>query len=86
MVKPVSAQRDRLDTYQQALDDFLVCYHGKWGLLEVDGLYHTPLTRVDEQGRERFFQHYGIRVIQRFDAKSCEDKPYEVVKESDFSR
>ncbi|MEH2430715.1 MAG: pentapeptide repeat-containing protein [Nostoc sp.] len=61
--------------------DFLVCHHGKWGLMEVDGPYHTPLTRVDEQERERFFQHHGIRVIQRFDAKSCEDKPHEVVRE-----
>ncbi|OUL25440.1 hypothetical protein BV378_15320 [Nostoc sp. RF31YmG] len=61
--------------------DFLVCYQGKWGILEVDGHYHTPERRVEEQERERLFRHHGIRVIERFDASRCDKYPQEVVKE-----
>ncbi|OUL27898.1 hypothetical protein BV378_09090 [Nostoc sp. RF31YmG] len=61
--------------------DFLVCYQGKWGMLEVDGPYHKPERRVEEQERERLFRHHGIRVIERFDASRCEKQPQEVVRE-----
>lgn len=61
--------------------DFIVCYQGKWGILEVDGFYHKPERRVDEQERERLFRHYAIRVIERFDASRCDKQPDEVVRE-----
>jgi uncharacterized protein YjbI with pentapeptide repeats len=61
--------------------DFLVCYYGKWGILEVDGPFHTPDRRVKEQERERLFKMHGIRVVERFDAARCETQPDEVVKQ-----
>ena len=61
--------------------DFLVCYQGNWGIIEVDGPYHTPIRRVDEQERERLFRRYGIRSYERFDATRCYEHPDEVVKE-----
>ncbi|MBD2207826.1 pentapeptide repeat-containing protein [Calothrix sp. FACHB-1219] len=61
--------------------DFLICHQGKWGILEVDGPYHKPERRVDEQERERLFRHYGIRVIERFDSSRCQKQPQEVVRE-----
>lgn len=60
--------------------DFLVCHQGKWGILEVDGPWHKPQRRVDEQERERLFQLHGIRVIQRFDSSKCESEPDSIVK------
>ncbi|MEH1953643.1 pentapeptide repeat-containing protein [Nostoc sp.] len=61
--------------------DFIVCHQGKWGILEVDGPWHTPSRRVEEQERERLFRFHGIRVVERFDSKKCEKQPNEVVKE-----
>jgi hypothetical protein len=61
--------------------DFLVCYEGKWGILEVDGPHHTPLRRVEEQERERLFRHYRILIIERFDAGRCYNQPDGVVQE-----
>ncbi|MEA5621155.1 pentapeptide repeat-containing protein [Cronbergia sp. UHCC 0137] len=61
--------------------DFLICYNGKWGVLEVDGPHHTAERRVEEQERERIFKKNGIKVVERFDAGRCYDKPDEVVQE-----
>jgi hypothetical protein len=64
--------------------DFLVCCETKrgfkWGIIEVDGRYHTAYRRVEEQQRERVFEHSGVRVY-RFDAKRCHDQPDNVVRE-----
>ncbi|MDY7006480.1 MAG: pentapeptide repeat-containing protein [Cyanobacteriota bacterium] len=44
--------------------DFLICYKTikgfKWAILEVDGFYHTPEKRVEEQERERDFERNGV--------------------------
>ena len=61
--------------------DFLICYNGKWGVLEVDGPYHTAERRVEEQERERIFKKNGIKVVERFDAQRCYNHPDEVVQE-----
>ena len=62
--------------------DFLVCYEGKWGILEVDGKpYHPPENRCQEQERERYFRHYSILIYERFDAKKCYNNPDGVVRE-----
>jgi hypothetical protein len=58
--------------------DFLVCYNGKWGILEVDGPFH-PRASADHE-RDRFFQHYRIRVTQRFDWQDCMNDAPEVVR------
>jgi hypothetical protein len=61
--------------------DFLICYNGKWGILEVDGPFHTAERRVEEQERERIFKKNGIKVVERFDAERCYNNPDEVVQE-----
>ena len=61
--------------------DFLICYNGKWGVLEVDGPHHTAERRVEEQERERIFKKNGIKVVERFDAQRCYNHPDEVVQE-----
>ena len=61
--------------------DFLICYNGKWGVLEVDGPFHTAERRVEEQERERIFKKNGIKVVERFDAERCYNHPDEVVQE-----
>ncbi|MDD1415813.1 pentapeptide repeat-containing protein [Dolichospermum sp. ST_con] len=61
--------------------DFLICYNGKWGVLEVDGPFHTAERRVEEQERERIFKKNGIKVVERFDSERCYNHPDEVVQE-----
>ncbi|MFN9172868.1 MAG: pentapeptide repeat-containing protein [Dolichospermum sp.] len=61
--------------------DFLICYNGKWGVLEVDGPFHTAERRVEEQERERIFKKNGIKVVERFDSERCYNNPDEVVNE-----
>jgi hypothetical protein len=61
--------------------DFLICYNGKWGVLEVDGPFHTAERRVEEQERERVFKKNGIKVVERFDSERCYNHPDEVVQE-----
>jgi uncharacterized protein YjbI with pentapeptide repeats/very-short-patch-repair endonuclease len=61
--------------------DFLICYKGKWGVLEVDGPFHTPERRVEEQERERIFKKNGIKVVERFNSERCYNNPDEVVQE-----
>lgn len=61
--------------------DFLICYNGKWGVLEVDGPHHTAERRVEEQERERIFKKNGIKVVERFDSERCYNNPDEVVQE-----
>ncbi|MFM2063406.1 MAG: Secreted effector protein PipB2 [Cyanobacteriota bacterium] len=61
--------------------DFLICYNSKWGVLEVDGPFHTAERRVEEQERERIFKKNGIKVVERFDAQRCYNNPDEVVQE-----
>jgi hypothetical protein len=61
--------------------DFLVCYQGLWGILEVDGPYHTPDRRVEEQERERLFRLHSIRVVERYDSNRCKEQPFNVVRE-----
>ncbi|WP_242038960.1 pentapeptide repeat-containing protein [Anabaena lutea] len=61
--------------------DFLICYNGKWGVLEVDGPHHTAERRVEEQERERIFKRNGIKVVERFDAERCYNNPDEVMQD-----
>ena len=64
--------------------DFLICCETskgfRWGILETDGPHHTPQRRVEEQERERIFEHSGVRVY-RFDSKKCENQPDKIVRE-----
>jgi hypothetical protein len=59
--------------------DFLVCYKGKWGILEVDGSgYHQA---ANDHARDRLFKLHGISVIEHFDATECYANPERVVKQ-----
>jgi hypothetical protein len=52
--------------------DFLVCYEGKWGILEVDSdLHHPPTRAAQEHERDRLFQAHGLFFVQRFDQAEC---------------
>ncbi|WP_406698404.1 DUF559 domain-containing protein [Singulisphaera sp. Ch08] len=61
--------------------DFLVCYEGKWGILEVDGEPYHPASRAaQDHERDRLFRAYGIRVVERFDANECFENAKGVVQ------
>ncbi|HWS85133.1 MAG TPA: hypothetical protein VN207_12840 [Ktedonobacteraceae bacterium] len=62
--------------------DFLVCYQGRWGILEVDGEpYHPPSRTVDDHKRDRDFRAYGIKVVEHYDARECYQQPDRVVRD-----
>ncbi len=62
--------------------DFLVCFNGNWGILEVDGEPFHPATRtVDDHKRDRLFHSHGIQVVEHFDASECYSNPDRVVRE-----
>jgi hypothetical protein len=58
--------------------DFLVFHGGRWGMLEVDGPWHTPGS--DAQ-RDALMRANGLTHIQRFDADRCYRQPDLVVAE-----
>ncbi len=60
--------------------DFLICYNGKWGILQVDGWFHHSQTAAQDQEIDRQFDRYGIRVIQRFTGEQCLKEPDKVVE------
>jgi len=52
--------------------DFLVCYRGYWGVLEVDGeAWHPPERAALEHKRDRVFRRHGLRTVERYDAREC---------------
>lgn len=58
--------------------DFLVCFDGKWGILEVNGdTYHTSAAKDHE--RAAIFRKYGIRVFCFYEATRCIKNPKGVV-------
>lgn len=62
--------------------DFLICYKGKWGILEVDGEpFHQPSRTVADHERDRLFKIHGITVTEHYDANKCFTNPDKVVKE-----
>jgi very-short-patch-repair endonuclease len=60
--------------------DFLVIDSGRLGILEVDGPTHTGKAAQDHE-RDRLFRAHGIRVVERFEAHRCYQKPDDVVAE-----
>lgn len=59
--------------------DFLVCYQGKWGILEVDDPHFHSQAAKDHE-RDRLFKTYGIRIIEHFDYEDCLREPGSVVQ------
>jgi hypothetical protein len=59
--------------------DFLVCYRGKWGILEVDGPTHR--RAATDHARDRLFKLHGIHLVEHYDATECYENPQRVVKQ-----
>jgi hypothetical protein len=60
--------------------DFLICYEGIWGILEVDGEPFHPASRAaQDHKRDGFFLDHGVWV-HRFDADECFKCPDGVVR------
>jgi hypothetical protein len=60
--------------------DFLVCYEGKWGIIEVDGeTFHANAAK--DHDRDRLFRSHGVRVIERFTGSQCISNPTSVVEQ-----
>lgn len=61
--------------------DFLVCHHGRWGILEVDGEPFHPASRAaEDHARDRLFRLEGISVVEHFDADECRQRPDDVAE------
>ncbi|MDP8964993.1 MAG: hypothetical protein M3O33_13640 [Cyanobacteriota bacterium] len=75
--------RGRLNTTQGRRNrecDFLICYEGIWGILEVDGEPYHPASRAaEDHKRDGFFLDHGVWV-HRFDANECFNYPDDVVR------
>ncbi|GEM_PF-3223571 len=68
-------------TYKEP--DFVVCFKGKVGILEIHGdKWHPPETAAEEHERRREFTKLGISVYEIFGADRCWSDPDGVV--SDF--
>lgn len=62
--------------------DFLICFGGKWGILEVMGdQYHNVTSAVVDHDRARLFKDYGLYFIEFYDANKCYNQPNEVVED-----
>ena len=59
--------------------DFLVCYKGKWGILEVDGPSHHQAAK--DHARDRLFKLHGISFVEHFEATDCYENPERVVQQ-----
>jgi len=80
---PLPSARLTLEGEQRGtlVPDFLVCFQGKWGILEVDGEpFHPAGTAAKDHKRDRFFQMQGVKVVQHFDANECFRDPAAVVR------
>lgn len=62
--------------------DFLICYNGRWGIIEVDGEPYHPASRTAfEHARDRLFKLHGVNLVEHFDAKQCFEQPAYVVRQ-----
>jgi hypothetical protein len=63
--------------------DFLICYRGKWGILEINGddFHSGPIQTAKDHDRARRFNHYGVFFIQAYPLDRCKNRPGDVVDE-----
>lgn len=59
--------------------DFLVCYEGTWGILEV--AYHTPERYEKDRAKSAWFKKSGLLCIEHYTAEVCLKDPNRVVDE-----
>ena len=60
--------------------DFVVCYLGKWGVLEVDGSSHEG-RKADDTEKDRLYHAHQIRVVRRYTEEAARQNPDAVVAE-----
>jgi hypothetical protein len=60
--------------------DFLVCDHGRWGVLEVVSKEYHPSPRRDEE-RAKKLREFGVTVVAFFDDNRCYNEPEAVIDE-----
>jgi hypothetical protein len=62
--------------------DFVVCYKGKCGILEIHGdKWHPPETAAQEHERRREFINLGVNIFEIFAADRCWRDPEGVVND-----
>lgn len=60
--------------------DFLVCWQGHWGILEVDGEpFHGQDRAAADAERDHLFGHHGIQAVTHYDASRCFATPDSIV-------
>ncbi len=68
---PNSKARIKLDNlYRNVIPDFLVCFQGKWGILECDHPFTHPYAAEDHK-KDRYFRIHGVKVIERYHYEEC---------------
>lgn len=83
MYLPGAMIRVGLPNNQQTFfPDFLICYNGMWGILEVDGQkFHTGTATQDYDRMRKLLSTPGISFFDRYTAKKCIEAPDTVVRE-----
>jgi hypothetical protein len=63
--------------------DFLICFRGKWGILEINSDdFHSGIVKTSkDHERARRFNHYGLFFVQAYDLHKCKTDPVGVVDE-----
>ncbi len=56
--------------------DFLICHHGKWGILEI--AYHLKRYEQDAE-KAQWFKDSGITCVEHFTAEKAYNNPAEVI-------
>lgn len=76
---PLAVRAETGNKYQDHREvDFLVCYDGVWGILEVS--YHPDRFEKDAE-KDSWFKKSGILCIQHYSAERCYNTPKEVANE-----
>jgi hypothetical protein len=76
---PLAVRNDTGDFYKDHREvDFLVCYEGIWGVLEV--AFHPDRYEQDAE-KDFWFKKSGLLCIQHYTSERCYNQPAQVVDE-----
>lgn len=74
---PLAVRGDTGNRYHDHREvDFLICHHGKWGILEV--AYHQGRYEKDTE-KAQWFKDAGITCVEHFTAEKAYNNPADVV-------
>ena len=77
---PLAVRKDTDQFYRDHREpDFLICYKGKWGILEV--ATHSPDRYENDDEKALWFKASGILCVEHRPSKRCYENPREVVDE-----